>query len=86
MTTCHSTLFTLRSGQSGLGFYTTQRDAARKDVATITIFGSDYVGNALWGDESNPATKPGKDISILSKALHLGHDACCSISDPTHAC
>jgi len=28
MTACHSTLFTLRSGQSGLGFYTTQRDAA----------------------------------------------------------
>ena len=30
MTARHSTLFTLGSGQSGLGFYTTQRDAARK--------------------------------------------------------
>jgi hypothetical protein len=28
MTARHSTLFTLRSGQSGLGFYTTRRDAA----------------------------------------------------------
>ena len=28
MTARHSTLFTLASGQSGLGFYTTQRDAA----------------------------------------------------------
>jgi hypothetical protein len=28
MTRRHFTLFTLRSGQSGLGFYTTQRDAA----------------------------------------------------------
>ena len=28
MTTRYSTLFTLRSEQSGLGFYTTQRDAA----------------------------------------------------------
>jgi len=26
-----------------------------KDVATITIFGSDYVGNALWGDVSKHA-------------------------------
>ena len=29
VTACHSTLFTLRSGHSGLGIYTTQRDAAR---------------------------------------------------------
>jgi hypothetical protein len=28
VTACHSTLFTLRSGHSGLGFYTTQKDAA----------------------------------------------------------
>jgi len=28
ITRCHSTLLTLRSGQSGLGFYTTRRDAA----------------------------------------------------------
>jgi hypothetical protein len=28
MTARHSTLFTLESGQSGLGFSTTQRDAA----------------------------------------------------------
>ena len=28
MTRGHPTLFTLRSGQSGLGFYTTRRDAA----------------------------------------------------------
>jgi len=28
MTARHSTLFTLGSGHSGLGFYTTQRDAA----------------------------------------------------------
>ena len=28
MTARHSPLFTLRSGQSGLGFYTTRRDAA----------------------------------------------------------
>ena len=28
--TRHSPLFTLESGQSGLGFYTTQRDAAKK--------------------------------------------------------
>jgi hypothetical protein len=28
VTACHSTLFTLRSGHSGLGIYTTQRDAA----------------------------------------------------------
>jgi len=28
MTRRHPTLFTLRSGQSGLGFYTTRRDAA----------------------------------------------------------
>jgi hypothetical protein len=32
MTARHSTLFTLESGDSGLGFYTTQRDAA-KDLA-----------------------------------------------------
>ena len=30
VTACHSTLFTLRSGHSGLGIYTTQRDAARR--------------------------------------------------------
>ena len=29
MTARHSTLFTLGSGHSGLGFYTTQRDAAK---------------------------------------------------------
>ena len=28
MTACHSLLFTLESGQSGLGIYTSQRDAA----------------------------------------------------------
>jgi hypothetical protein len=30
MTRRHPSLFTLRSGQSGLGFYTTRRDAARE--------------------------------------------------------
>ena len=28
VTACHSTLFTFRSGHSGLGFYTRQKDAA----------------------------------------------------------
>ena len=32
MTRRHPTLFTLRSGQSGLGFYTTRRDAAIRDA------------------------------------------------------
>jgi hypothetical protein len=32
MTARHSTLFTLGSGHSGLGFYTTQRDAALSDA------------------------------------------------------
>jgi len=34
MTRRHSTLFTLRSGQSGLGFYTKQRDEADEFLNT----------------------------------------------------
>jgi hypothetical protein len=33
--TRHSPLFTLRSGQSGLGIYTTARDAARGQGAAV---------------------------------------------------
>ena len=36
MTSSRSTLFTLRSGKSGLGFYTTQRDAATKTRRRFT--------------------------------------------------
>jgi hypothetical protein len=36
MTARHYTLITLRSGQSGLGIYTTQRDAAFPNYAAIT--------------------------------------------------
>ena len=35
MTARHSTLFTLRSGQSGLGIYTTRRDAAPRGLRQI---------------------------------------------------
>jgi len=35
MTARHSTLFTLESGNSGLGFYTTQRDAAAASRVAI---------------------------------------------------
>ena len=40
MTARHSTLFTLGSGQSGLGFYTTQRDAASRsgEGAHVWVF------------------------------------------------
>jgi hypothetical protein len=36
MTPSRSTLFTLESGQSGLGFYTTQRDAAANELPMLT--------------------------------------------------
>ncbi len=35
MTASYSTLFILRSGQSGLGFYTTQRDVAAGAMGTL---------------------------------------------------
>jgi hypothetical protein len=37
MTGRHSTLFTLESGQSGPGFYTTQRDAALENMLRILV-------------------------------------------------
>jgi len=37
VTACHSTLFTLRSGHSGLGFYTTQKDAAAEGLSNKDI-------------------------------------------------
>jgi hypothetical protein len=40
MTARHSPLFTLRSGQSGLGIYTSQRDAADAVVAIAKVAGS----------------------------------------------
>jgi hypothetical protein len=37
MTARHSTLFTLESGNSGLGFYTTQRDAANAVPMALAV-------------------------------------------------
>ena len=37
MTARHSLLFTLQSGQSGIGIYTSQRDAAGRDVALLRV-------------------------------------------------
>ena len=39
VTACHSTLFTLRSGHSGLGIYTTQRDAATPTATEVMAQG-----------------------------------------------
>jgi hypothetical protein len=44
MTARHSTLFTLESGNSGLGFYTTQRDAAHRSILESMALGE----GAVW--------------------------------------
>jgi len=51
MTRGHPTLFTLRSGQSGLGFYTTRRDAASKTPLALSNLAFNGIPLALVIDE-----------------------------------
>ena len=48
MTARHSPLFTLRSGQSGLGIYTTERDAAWGGLRQFKLRGTGNV-SAVFG-------------------------------------
>ena len=59
MADSHPTLFTLESGQSGLGFYTTQRDAAQA-AGPVAV----AISETLLGALVAVGTEHGSDLQL----------------------